>query len=100
MTAYPVGIGSAATHPNFAAEVFAMTRNEFLRVIEAEAIRPSAFDLEGQGDECYVLTGNTNYWTVHYSERGLETEARHFASESQALVYLLDLLQSDPSTRL
>ena len=77
-----------------------MTRDEFLKAVREAGLRSSAFDLDGHGDECYVLTGNSNHWTVYYSERGLETQAHHFASESEALTHLLGLLQSDPSTRL
>lgn len=77
-----------------------MTRQEFLDVVRGENIRSSAFDLNGQGDECYVLSGNENHWSVYYSERGLNTKMRRFGSEAAALKHLLDVLKNDPSTRL
>lgn len=77
-----------------------MTRDKFIEAVQKARIRPSAFDLDGAGDECYVLSGNGNHWSVYYSERGLETKKRNFGSESAALKHLLGLLKSDRSTRL
>ena len=77
-----------------------MTRDEFQKAASEAGFRSGAFDLDGQGDECYVLRGNTNHWAVYYSERGLESQVRHFASEAKALEHLLHLLQNDPSARI
>lgn len=77
-----------------------MTREQFFDAIQRAGIRSSAFDLEGQGDECYVLSGNENHWSVFYSERGLETKTRHFGSEAAALKHLFGLLKNDRSTRI
>ena len=76
-----------------------MTREEFFEAIRKANIRSSAFDLDGQGDECYVLSGTDNHWSVYYSERGLETKKRHFESEAAALKHLFSLLKNDRSTR-
>lgn len=76
-----------------------MTRDDFFEAIREAKIRLSAFVLDGKGDECYVLSGNDNHWSVYYSERGLDTQNRHFASESNALEHLLETLKNDPSTR-
>ena len=77
-----------------------MTREEFLKAVGEEKIRSSAFDLDGDGDECYVLSGNDKDWSVFYSERGSETQKRYFTSESTALNHLLAVLRNDPSTKL
>ena len=77
-----------------------MTTEDFLEDTRRAKIRPNAFVLDGEGDECYVLSGNENHWSVFYSERGLETQKRHFASQSAALEYLLKTLKNDPSTKL
>lgn len=77
-----------------------MTKVDFFEAAREAMIRPTAFVLNGEGDECYVLSGNDNHWSVYYSERGLETQKRHFASESATLQHLLETLKNDPSTRL
>lgn len=78
----------------------AMTREGFLDAIRQANISASAFDLSGQGDECYVLSGSGYHWSVYYSERGLERNMAHFVSEADALKHLLRLLEADPTTRL
>lgn len=77
-----------------------MTREDFLESARRAKIRPDAFALDEQGDECYVLSGRANHWSVYYSERGLETQKRQFASQSEALSHLLEKLMNDPSTKL
>ncbi len=77
-----------------------MTRDQFLQAIGSNNIRSDAFDLDGQGDERYVLADRDGRWDVYYSERGLEARAHHFSTESAALEYLLETLHADPSTKL
>jgi len=77
-----------------------MTRQQFFEAIQKAGIRSSAFDLDGQGDECYVLSGSENHWSVYYSERGLETKKRNFGSEVAALKHLFGMLKNDRSTRI
>jgi hypothetical protein len=77
-----------------------MTRRQFFEAVQEAGIRASAFDLDGQGDECYVMSGNDNHWSVYYSERGLKTDKRHFGSEVAALEHLFGMLKNDPSTRI
>ncbi len=77
-----------------------MTTADFLEDARKAKIRPNAFALNGEGDECYVLSGNENHWSVYYSERGMETQKHHFVSQSAALEYLLQTLKNDPSTKL
>ena len=61
---------------------------------------PRAFSLDGTGDERYVLLLCPDRWKVFYSERGLQSEARDFSSESEALEHLYKWLKDDPSTRI
>lgn len=77
-----------------------MTRDEFLQAVRLSNIRSDAFDLDGYGDERYVLADRAGRWDVYYSERGLEARVCHFPNESAALEHLLETLQADPSTRL
>ena len=77
-----------------------MTRDEFLRAVQAHGIRSDAFDLSDRGDECYIVVGRQGRWDVYYSERGLESRLRHFSTESAALEHLLDALRADPSAKL
>jgi hypothetical protein len=79
-----------------------LSRDEtgILRGVQEAKIRFDAFDLSGQGNERYVLSGSDNDWSVYYSERGFETNKRHFSSESAALKALLAVFKNDPSTRL
>ncbi|QJP12171.1 hypothetical protein G3545_08695 [Starkeya sp. ORNL1] len=71
-----------------------MTREEFLHAVRAESVRLDTFNLDNVGDECFVLAQSGYDWRVYYSERGLETSARHFATESDALTYLLEELRA------
>lgn len=75
-----------------------MTRDEFLRAVRSDNIRSDAFDLDGHGDECYVLAEREGRLDVFYSERGLEARVRHFSTEPAALAYLLEALRADQST--
>ena len=38
-------------------------------------------------------------WSVYYSERGLESGLKLFASEEEACEYLLKLLRDDPTMK-
>lgn len=76
-----------------------MTRESFLEAVRKAKIRQNAFALDAEGDECYVLSGNDDSWSVYYSERGLETQKQSFSSESAALTHLLGMLKNDPSAQ-
>jgi hypothetical protein len=93
-------VARASNHQRVSTESRAMTREDFLRAISDAKIRSNAFNLNSDGDECYVLAYKGGSWSVYYSERGLETEKRHFSSEGAALGYLLGTLKNDPSTRI
>ena len=76
-----------------------MTRTEFLEATKAGGIVPDAFNLDGEGNECYVLADRDGQWDVYYSERGLETGKHHFSTESTALEYLLETLRADQAAK-
>ena len=77
-----------------------MTRDEFLDAARQANISSRAFNLDGSGNERYVLSHSADQWRVYYSERGEQVEARNFGSESEALQYLLEWLKRIPSARL
>ena len=77
-----------------------LTRQEFLEAAQRAGIGAVAFDLNGDGDEKYVLRSASGGWEVYYSERGLERNLRTFGVEEHALQHLLTLLASDHSTRV
>jgi hypothetical protein len=73
--------------------------SELQRRLRAEGVSADAYDLSGQAkNETYVLRRDTDGWSVFYSERGLETSLRKFATETEACEYLLAQLQGDPTT--
>jgi hypothetical protein len=77
-----------------------MNRSELVKTLQAEGISPDSYDLDGgHPNERYVLSGNDTSWPVYYSERGLESGWRPFASEETACEYLLKLLREDPTTK-
>ena len=78
-----------------------MNTLQLKEILEREHFRADSYDLNvGNGTEQLVLSHQQNgKWTVHYSERGLQTGKREFATESEACEYLLRLLREDPTTR-
>jgi len=77
-----------------------VNRQDLLEILREELIRDDAYDLEGgHVPEVYTLGEAHGRWFVYYSERGLETGRRDFASESEACQYLLEVLRKDPTTR-
>jgi hypothetical protein len=74
--------------------------------LDDRKIDPSAYSVDGR-PETYVIqfrrsgwVGKPSYWVTYYSERGLETGRREFASEDEACRYFLDWVSSDPTARL
>lgn len=77
-----------------------MNKNELFQVLRQGGFRPDAYNLEGASpDESYCLEESNGIWSVYYSEHGLKTGKKDFASESAACVYLLQLLRKDTSTQ-
>ena len=83
-------------------DVAMMTRPELERRLVHEGIRPDAYDLESRRsrDEVYCLERGEAGWVVYYRERGLRREERVFPSETDACCYFLDLILTDPTTRI
>lgn len=78
-----------------------MNRYELERMLNREGFDPSSYDLEGGLlPERYTLFNQGGIWYVYYSERGLQTGKRSFATESEACGYLLDLMRDDPTTKV
>jgi hypothetical protein len=64
-------------------------------------IREDAYDLNGGHlPERYTLCESGGTWSVYYSERGLETGKKEFATEMEACEYLLRQIMKDPTTRV
>lgn len=59
------------------------------------------YDLSGrgEGDEAHVITHEEDGWHVFYSERGLRTAERVFATEDKACDEVLLRIARDPLTR-
>lgn len=77
-----------------------MNKTELCGILDQQGIDPDSYDLNGGLlPEKYILEEQAGKWSVYYSERGLQTGKRIFATEAQACLYLLDKLQSDPTTR-
>ena len=78
-----------------------MNKQQLLQAIRKEGIREDAFDLDGGHlSETYTLSESYGRWFVYYSERGVESGRKEFATQSQACEYLLNLLKNDPTTRM
>ncbi|GLK42535.1 MULTISPECIES: hypothetical protein [Novosphingobium] len=77
-----------------------MTKDDLAERLALEGIAPSAYDLSGAGrSESYVFREQSSDWAVFYSERGLQTGLRVFATETEACGYFIQLVASDPTTR-
>jgi hypothetical protein len=82
----------------------AMTRDDFLKILARERLNPHfvAFD-DPTANECMVIVSGLlapGIWSVFYSEREVQTYRRDFATESDALHYLLSELRKTESARL
>jgi hypothetical protein len=78
-----------------------VTRTELLRLLEAERVRPAAYNLNGEvPDECLCLLPETGGWTVFYSERGGRTAPRRFETESEACDFMATRLLADTGNRV
>lgn len=76
-----------------------MNRSELKAELQSLGIRGDAYSLEGPRDEAYCLSHSHGGWSVYYSERGLESGTKLFASEQEACEYLKSLLVSDGNFR-
>lgn len=77
-----------------------MNRVELQVVLEAEGVRPRAYDLSGDGvNEAYVIRQEPFGWNVFYRERDVERDTHTFGTEAEACDHLLAMLRRDPTTR-
>jgi hypothetical protein len=78
-----------------------MNKEELRSILRRESIREEAYDLDGGHlVERLTLSHEGNKWFIYYSERGLESGKREFATESAACECLLTMLRADPTARL
>lgn len=77
-----------------------MNKSELQEVLNHEGISPDSYDLEGGLlPERYTFAEESGVWSVYYSERGLQTGKRTFASEHDACEYFLNTVRDDPTTK-
>ena len=78
-----------------------MNRSELEKKLIEEDLRSDSYSLYGEdSDESYILKKeNNDTWTMHYSERGLETGKSYFRTESEACETFLNILLSDPTMK-
>jgi hypothetical protein len=78
-----------------------LNRQELREALRRERIREDAYDLDGGHLlETYTLGEANDKWFVYYSERGLESGKKEFASETEACEYLLNKLKNDPTAHV
>jgi len=77
-----------------------MDRQELADWLDSEGFDKRAYSLRGGArDECLVLERSRGGWAVFYSERGLRSGEKWFATESDACEHMQRLLVRDPTTR-
>ncbi|MBX3433468.1 MAG: hypothetical protein KF847_09120 [Pirellulales bacterium] len=77
-----------------------MNKNELREILKREGFDPDSYDLDGGLlPEKYTLSEEAGVWSVYYSERGLQTGKRTFATEGEACEYFLDEMRDDPTTK-
>lgn len=77
-----------------------MNKEELVRILREEGIRDDVYYLYGGlPPEKLTLSEVFGKWYVYYSERGLETNKREFATESEACTFMLRQLRRDPSSK-
>lgn len=78
-----------------------MKKNELSEILNRERFDPDSYDLDGGLlPERYTLAHEAGGWSVYYSERGLQTNKRTFATEAEACEHMLDELRRDQTTRV
>ena len=79
-----------------------MNRAELKTLLDAEQIKENTYSLVARNfdpDEAICLRQENESWVVYYSERGLQTGNEFFKTESEACIYLLEELRSDPTVK-
>ena len=79
----------------------AMTRTDLRKILISEGFRGSSYSLtDGYADEALCIRQEPEGWSVFYSERGLETGKTLFSNEAAACQKFLEMMRSDPTTKL
>ena len=77
-----------------------MNKQLLKEVLQREGIREDYYDLDGGlPSERYAIEEEAGGWCVYYSERGLQSGKRTFATESEACEYLLSQLRTEPHAK-
>jgi hypothetical protein len=78
-----------------------MHRSALVEWMNAQNIRPDAYDLSGSSpNEAYVMRACGDGWEVFYSEHGLQTDHRSFDTETEAGEHLRKLIEADQTIRI
>ncbi len=78
-----------------------MNTKDLREALRKEGIRDDVYDLSGGHlPETYTLAEECGRWVVYYSEKGLESGKRKFASESEACEYFMNELKNDPTAHV
>jgi hypothetical protein len=95
------GYHRASCNDRFVIEFDGPLDRDSLRLeLDGRDVDPDSYYLDGgHPPESYVLEDRRGEWVVYYSERGLESGLRSFASEDLASRHLAHLLLADPTTR-
>lgn len=73
-----------------------MNRDQ-LSLILNEHFRPETYSLDGGlPNERLCLERRSDGWAVYYSERGIRTSEVAFLHESDACIYMLDVMEQQP----
>ena len=74
---------------------------ELGKLLVAESFRSDAYSLcNDLRDNTLCLENNLSFWSVYYFERGSKFYYKEFREEKDACEYLLQLIRSDPSTKM
>jgi len=77
-----------------------LNRASSLSLLQSLGVREDAYSLHGEAiHDRYVLEEIYGEWHVYYFERGLRIDESVFRSEAEACRRLVQLLESDPTTR-
>jgi len=77
-----------------------MNKQVLKEILQHEGFREDCYDLEGGLlPERLTLANEVGRWCVYYSERGLQSGKRYFATESDACEHLLSELRDEPSAK-
>jgi hypothetical protein len=76
-----------------------VTRDELAQALAAAGVDEREFDLNGSAsiDDAWVLEDDHGIWHVYYQERGKRYDERHFLSENEACLFVLNKLAADAS---